>query len=152
MRGDEICTGATGRPPLPVLLGRAEAMFLSEFEERIANSDFADLSLAHSANVLRFLSDGPQRASQFVGACGVSKQAISQQIAQLERHGYVAATPDPQDQRARILALTQRGADAQEKVRQIFAEVEASWAARLGSEDASHLRRILEGLISVQTP
>ena len=122
-------------------------MFLAEFEARIEESDFADMSLAQSANVLRFLQSGPQRASQFVGACGVSKQAVSQQIAQLEKRGYIEATPDPQDQRARILALTARGEAAQKRVHQIFEEVEASWAQRLGATDSVHLRRILEELV-----
>lgn len=142
-----MCTGPSGSPPLPVLLSRAEALFLGEFEQRIAESDFADLSLAHSANVLRFLQGGPQRASQFVGACGVSKQAVSQQIAQLEKRDYISSEPDPADQRARILALTERGAAAQSQVRRIFAEVEESWAERLGAEDAAALRRILERLL-----
>ena len=147
-----MCSGAEGRPPLSVLLSRAEAMFLGEFEQRLAESDFAGLSLAHSANVLRFLDAGPQRASQFVGACGVSKQAVSQQIAHLEKQGYISSTPDAQDQRARILALTERGTAAQTYVHRVFAEVEHSWAERLGAEDSIHLRRILEGLIGVQTP
>ncbi|HWU31797.1 MAG TPA: MarR family transcriptional regulator [Marmoricola sp.] len=148
MRGEEICSGRDGRPPLSVLLGRAEALFLTDFEHRIAASDFAGLSLAHSANVLRFLDAGPQRASQFVGECGVSKQAVSQQIAQLEKQGYISSVPDPLDQRARILALTDRGVEAQAFVHRVFAEVEASWAERLGTEDSAALRRVLERVIT----
>lgn len=147
---NEGCFGTgAGERPLPVLLSRAEAAFESEFEKRLADSDFGDISLAHSANVLRFLMDGPRRASQFVGACGVSKQAVSQQIAQLERRGYIAATADPGDHRARILALTDQGEAAQRRIRQIFVEVEESWGARLGARDAASLRRILEELTSL---
>lgn len=146
MGTEEPCSGPGGERPLPVLLSRAEALFLHEFEQRLADSEFADVSLAHSANVLRFLDEVPQRASQFVGACGVSKQAVSQQIAQLEKRGYITSMPDPQDQRARLLALTERGAAAQALVHQIFGQVEASWARELGAKDAATLRRILERL------
>lgn len=146
MTAEGACSGPGGDRPLPVLLSRAEALFLHDFEQRLADSEFGDVSLAHSANVLRFLDAGPQRASQFVGACGVSKQAVSQQIAQLEKRGYIASTPDPQDQRARILALTDRGAAAQAFLHQIFGQVEESWVRELGSEDATALRRILERL------
>ena len=146
MTSEEGCSGPSGERPLPVLLSRVEALFLHEFEQRLADSEFADVSLAHSANVLRFLDAGPQRASQFVGACGVSKQAVSQQIAQLEKRGYIAATPDPQDQRARILALTDRGAAAQAFLREVFGEIEDAWAQELGANDAAALRRILERL------
>jgi len=149
MTGNDICNGPDGNRPLSVLLSRAEALFLAEFDRRLADSDFADISLAHSANVLRFLNGGPQRASQFVGACGVSKQAVSQQIAQLEKRGYIHSEPDPQDQRARILSLSERGEAAQVFVRQIFGEVEESWGQQLGARDASSLRRILERLADV---
>jgi len=133
---------------MSALLGRAEAMFLHEFEQRLVDSEFGDVSLSHSANVLRFLDAGPRRASQFIDACGVSKQAVSQQISQLEKRGYIVALPDPQDQRARLLALTERGAAAEAFVRQVFVEVEESWAERLGADDAKSLRRILEELVS----
>ncbi len=135
-----------GRRPLSSVLRHAEMLFVAEFEEHIAASDFADLSLAHAANVLRFLHDGPRRASQFVGSCGVSKQAVSQQIAQLEKNGYITSIPDPQDQRARILALTERGEAAQVEVQRIFKAIEKTWARHLGAEDATALRRILEKL------
>jgi DNA-binding MarR family transcriptional regulator len=141
------CGSEAGDRPLPVLLSRAEALFVAEFDRRLAGSDFDDLALAHSGNVLRFLMEGPRRASQFIGACGVSKQAVSQQIAQLERRGYIESTPDPQDQRARILALTERGHAAQARVNEIFADVEEAWAQRLGATDADTLRRVLERLL-----
>ncbi|MEA5154777.1 MarR family winged helix-turn-helix transcriptional regulator [Raineyella sp.] len=138
--------GVPGKRPLSAVLRHAEMLFVAEFEERIATSDFADLSLAHSANVLRFLQGGPQRASQFIGSCGVSKQAVSLQIAQLEKRGYITSAPDPQDQRARILALTERGEAAQAEVQRIYVAIEKTWTKYLGPEDATALRRILEKL------
>ena len=143
------CQGPDGSPPLPVLLGRAESLFLNEFEQRLVDSEFGDVTLSHSANVLRFLDAGPRRASQFIGSCGVSKQAVSQQISQLEKRGYIVALPDPDDQRARLLALTDRGSAAEAFVRQVFVEVEEAWTERLGASDASALRRILERLAGV---
>lgn len=146
MADEQKPLGVPGRRPLSAVLRHAETLFIAEFEERIAASDFADLSLAHAANVLRFLHAGPQRASQFVGSCGVSKQAVSLQIAQLEKRGYITSTPDPQDQRARILTLTQRGEAAQVEVQRIFRAIEETWTKYVGAEDATALRRILEKL------
>lgn len=146
MANEQKSPDVHGRRPLSAVLRHAETLFVAEFEERIAASDFADLSLAHAANVLRFLHGGPQRASQFIGDCGVSKQAVSQQIAQLEKRGYITSAPDPQDQRARILALTERGEAAQAEVQRIFVAIEKTWTKYLGAEDATALRRILEKL------
>lgn len=146
------CTGSDGRVPLPVLLGRAANGFVAEFERRLAASDFCALSMAHSANVLRHLGEGPLRASQLVDRCGVSKQAVSQQLVHLERNGYVVATPDPADQRARTIALTEKGQRAQRRVEELFTEVEADWTRTLGPRDGAALRRILEKAAAAAPP
>ena len=139
---------ATGdRVPLVALLRRAEDSFVTEFDRRVGESEFCALSLAHSRNVLRHLGAGPLRASQVVEACGVSKQAVSQQIAHLERNGYLAVAPDPSDQRARILSLTPKGVRAQCLVVRLFREIEDDWAEEIGHADAEAVRRGLTTLL-----
>ena len=133
---------------LVALLARTQALFITEFETRLRESDFDALSLAHSSNVLRHLADGPRRASHLVARCGVSKQAISQQIAHLERHGYVTVGPDDTDQRARVIALTAHGQAALELVRQLFTEVEARWVHRIGEGEIGALRRALSAVLA----
>lgn len=103
------CAGGDGQPPLVNLIARAQASFVADFEARLRASEIEGLSLAHSTNVLRHLSEGPRRAREIVERCGVTKQAISQQIAHLERNGYVAVGRDDEDQRARIVSLTPKG-------------------------------------------
>lgn len=137
-----------GAVPLVALLGGAKDVFVADFERRLAASDFRGLSLAKSANVLRFLGQGPMRASQIVERCGVSKQAVSQQLAQLERDGYVAITSDPTDQRARLVALTEDGEAAQRFVHATFDQVEEQWAQQLGARDAATLRRVLTKVLA----
>ncbi len=142
------CTGDDrGRVPLVGLLGRAHALFVAEFEERLRAADLDQLSLAHSSNVLRHLAEGPRRASHLVTQCGVTKQAVSQQISHLERNGYVEVRPDESDQRARLVALTAKGESAQELVRRLFTEVEDDWVERMGEADAAALRRALTAVV-----
>ncbi|MGO1167930.1 MAG: MarR family winged helix-turn-helix transcriptional regulator [Janibacter sp.] len=145
--GDACAGDDRGRFPLVGLLGRAHALFVVEFEERLRAAGVDQLSLAHSSNVLRHLADGPRRASHLVTQCAVSKQAVSQQIAHLERNGYVAVCPDEADQRARLVALTAKGECAQELVRRLFTEVEEAWEARIGQADAAALRRALDAVL-----
>lgn len=148
----EPCTGEDrGRVPLVGLLGRAQALFVAEFEARLRAEGLDQLSLAHASNVLRHLADGPRRASHLVTQCGVTKQAVSQQIAHLERNGYVAVCPDESDQRARLVALTAKGERAHGHVRRLFAEVEDSWVERIGEADAAALRRSLTAVLG-ETP
>ena len=59
------CPGE-GQAPLVNLLARAQASFVADFETRLRDSEIEGLSLAHSANVLRHLSEGPRRAREIV--------------------------------------------------------------------------------------
>lgn len=146
-----VCAGADGRPPLVSLLARAQASFVADFEERLRASEIEGLSLAHSSNVLRHLADGPRRARDIVERCGVTKQAVSQQIAHLERNGYVSVCRDDEDQRARIVALTTKGECAQVVVHRLFAEVEQEWAGRIGQDASDALRQALTDLLGEST-
>jgi DNA-binding MarR family transcriptional regulator len=133
--------------PLPALLGRAERAFNTEFDRRIAVSEFTTLSLAHSRNILRHLGSGPIRASQITSLCEVSKQAVSQQIVHLERNGYLTVSPDPVDHRARILTLTDKGMRAQRLVKRLFVEIETEWVEAMGPDGVPlrpSLTRLLE--------
>ncbi len=148
-RSLDACTlprNGSGEVPLVALLRVAKDAYTAEFDARLASSQFCALSLAHSWNVLRHLDDGPRRASQIVAECGVSKQAVSQQIVHLEANGYLTVEPDPSDQRARILTLTERGRQAQAYVLETLEAIEHDWAHLIGSEETAELRRVLTKL------
>lgn len=145
------CAGGDGQPPLVNLIARAQASFVADFEARLRASEIEGLSLAHSTNVLRHLSEGPRRAREIVERCGVTKQAISQQIAHLERNGYVAVGRDDEDQRARIVSLTPKGECAQAIVHRLFGEVEQEWAERIGQAQVASLRQTLTDLLGDAT-
>jgi len=140
------CDPVDDRIPLPALLAETVVRFAGEFDHRLADSEFPALSLAHSRNVLRHLGSGPRRASSLVDDAGVSKQALSQQIAYLEANGFLVSEPDPCDARARLLTLTDKGVRAQRLVRRFFVEIEHDWAYRLGSTELETLRRTLTTL------
>lgn len=149
--GGDACTGADGQPPLVNLLARAQASFVADFEARLRASEIDGLSLAHSTNVLRHLSEGPRRARDIVDRCGVTKQAVSQQIAHLERNGFVAVGRDEDDQRARIVSLTTKGECAQVVVGRLFTQVEHDWAERIGAESVAAVRQALTELLGEGT-
>lgn len=135
-----------GTLPVAALLGAAKEAFAAEFDARIQASDMSALSLAHAHNVLRHLGNGPLRASAIVGRCAVTKQAVSQQIAHLQRNGFVRTLPDPDDQRARLIELTECGVAAQALVKQLFADIERDWSERIGKDRMAILREALATL------
>jgi DNA-binding MarR family transcriptional regulator len=78
---------------------------------------------------------------------GVSQQAASKSIADLERRGYVRRTSDPADARARLAALTARGEAAITAARHHRAALDAELAQRLGPRRVEAARRLLVDVI-----
>ena len=51
---------------------------------------------------------------------------------------------DPEDGRAKVIRLTERGADAHRTALDIFADIERGWADRYGAERVAAMRELLE--------
>ena len=83
---------------------------------------------------------------------GVTKQAISQQVAYLEARGYVAVEPDAADSRAKLVRLTKKGQRSNEAARSLFAAVEREWRQRFGRDEMRHLRTLLEDILDSRNP
>ncbi len=68
-----------------------------------------DLS-AVSYSMLNALDDtGPRRASELVDMFAIDKGAVSRHVQFLLELGMIERTPDPDDRRAAILAMTEEG-------------------------------------------
>lgn len=132
------------RSPLQELLARLYLQFATEFEERMARAGFEDITLAHGANVLRYVDEDGVRIGTIAHRAGLSKQAISQQVKYLETHGYVSVHPDPSDQRSKLVRNTRRGRHCRAVARPLFTEIERAWARRAGWDLMSDLRASLE--------
>lgn len=137
----------TYRLPLSALLSRLLVAFTEEFDQELATAGHDELSLALGSNVLRFLdTEKGLRVGDIAALAGVTKQAISQQLAYLERHGQVTVTPDPSDGRAKVVHLTDHGARTRDVCRPLFATIEQRWATRHGADTVADLRSVLESI------
>lgn len=153
MRDHGVVSPSAPRLPLAALLGRVQGRYVTEFEQRLADAGYPDTSLAHGANVLRHLAaDEGVRLSELVPQAGVSKQAVSQQVAHLVARGYVVVEPDPADQRAKTLRLTPRGAACQQAAKDAFVALERSWRVRYGDEQVAQLREVLQEILEEDPP
>ena len=86
------------------------------------------------------------RASDVAAALGLDKSTVSRGIAQLERIGLIERVPDPDDGRARLLRLTDDGAERFGAIRaQRRAEFEAI-LERWDTGDLEHLAKLLHRL------
>jgi DNA-binding MarR family transcriptional regulator len=129
--------------PLPPLLGDAKRIAFDEVHRRLEEEGYTEVRDAHGC-VFRFIDVEGSRLTVLAERAGFTKQAVGEIVDDLEGIGYVERVPDPRDGRAKIIRLTERGADAYEAALRIFADVERDWAQRLGAERVAILREVLE--------
>ncbi|MBW4030020.1 MAG: MarR family transcriptional regulator [Acidobacteria bacterium] len=65
---------------------------------------------------LRRHGDTPFRITSLAALLGVDAPTVTRKVQQLERLGYVAREPDPDDGRASLICLTASGRDAVDRV------------------------------------
>ncbi|HEX3243401.1 MAG TPA: MarR family winged helix-turn-helix transcriptional regulator [Solirubrobacterales bacterium] len=137
------------RIPLPPLLENAREAGFEELHRRLAERGYADIRHAHGC-VFRWVDPEGTRLTELAELAGHSKQAVGEFVCDLEARGYVERVPDPADGRAKIIRLTERGAEAKATALEIFAEIEAEWAERIGPERVEALREALEVLYELE--
>ena len=94
--------------------------------------------------MFRFIHEGGSRLTELADSAGLSKQAVGEVVDDLEQLGDVARAQDPQDGRAKVIRLTEQGADAQRTALEIFADIERDFAERYGAERVAMMRELLE--------
>jgi DNA-binding MarR family transcriptional regulator len=83
---------------------------------------------------------------------GITRQAASQQLEVIERDGYVARHPDPNDGRAWLVRQTPKGRALLEDALAIVAELEAEYADVLGEQQLRRLKALLSDLVAHSDP
>jgi DNA-binding MarR family transcriptional regulator len=116
--------------------------------DRLEARGFAGLRFSHGFLVQRLLED-EQSIAALAGALGVTQQAVSKTVAELERLGYVRRRADPRDRRVRLVALTERGRQAVEAAREERAALEADLRERLGPRRVAAATRLLHEVLEL---
>src|SRR5688500_13645873 len=101
-----------------------------EVQRRIAADGMDDLRFADGV-VFQHLVPGPLPIGALSERLGVSQQAASKAVADLERRGYVERAADPGDARVRRVSLSARGRAAIEAGRRHRAALESELADKL---------------------
>jgi DNA-binding MarR family transcriptional regulator len=92
------------------------------------------------------------RLSDLAAQAQVTKATAGFLVDQLERAGLVTRVPDPDDGRARLVTITDKGQDAVSIAANEVAAVEAEWTAHLGSRRMGQLRQALAQLREITDP
>jgi DNA-binding MarR family transcriptional regulator len=120
-----------------------------DFEGRIVSglkeAGITDMRPKFNA-VLRYLDEGGTHASELSGRSGLSRQALTQIVDEMEARGYVERIPDPEDRRAKLVVYTERGRAGFRDSRRVIAAIEREYRERLGDHGFEALREQLEKL------
>jgi DNA-binding MarR family transcriptional regulator len=139
--------------PLIGLLAEVKGALTDELYGRLHEVGYGDIRPAHGC-VFSFIEEtGGARLTALADRSGLTKQAVGEAVADLERLGYVERVPDPADGRAKIIRLTERGVEAMAAAAQIFSDVERRFAAEVGEARFEEFRETLRRLfLLTRTP
>ena len=136
---------ADREPTVPALVSLVAASAAPHLRAAFAAAVLDGIRPAQAVALIP-LAAGGLHASDLADRLKVSRQAVAQGIAALERHRYVVRVPDPVDARARIIELTPRGQQAMRVMRSNALDLEKRWQQILGDRRLGELRETLQML------
>jgi DNA-binding MarR family transcriptional regulator len=83
-------------------------------------------------------------------AIGADKTRIIPTLDELQDKGYIERTPDPDDRRARLLAITESGRAVKDAVQEEIQRGEESWLGALSASDRRVFLRVLRQLTGLR--
>lgn len=86
------------------------------------------------------------RVSYLARHASITAQAMGELVTHLAAHGYVERVADPDDGRARLVRLTERGHAAYALAVRKVMDLETTWAGYLGESEMRQLKRLLARL------
>jgi DNA-binding MarR family transcriptional regulator len=119
--------------------------------DRLRDRGYSDISIA-DANLLANLDTQGVTLSALARRVGVTRQAIGQQVSQLEQAGYVDRRPSEADGRAVVVIQTARGRALLQDALDIVSNLEKEYAFHLGADRLSELKSALTDLLSTTDP
>ena len=111
----------------------------------LREAGFGDIRPAHGT-VFQVIDAEGSRVTELAARAGMTKQAMTELVAHLERGGYLSRVPDPAVGRARLVRLTRRGWESIRTARAAIARAEGDWAEILGPETYAAMRGALLAL------
>lgn len=134
---------------VPLLLAVAYRAMTDRFHARLARLGREPLRPAHGYTFRYLASNSNVTTVDLAAHLGVTKQAASKTVTELQDWGYVERRSHATDKRAHVLTLTARGLEYLALADRLWAEVEEELAEVIGTERLAALDRDLRSYIAV---
>ncbi|MET9217591.1 MarR family winged helix-turn-helix transcriptional regulator [Streptomyces sp. NPDC093221] len=124
---------------LSAALLAATGSLVEDIHNGVVALGYTDLRPTHGFVFSRLAPSGAT-VTEIAEHLGVTRQAASQIVDELERKGYVERRPHPDDARARLVVLTPQGWRCTRAAEESAAEAVQPWIELLGEERLLALR------------
>jgi len=138
--------GAPADPDLAILLVGASRVVADRLGAAVKAAGIEDMRTPYGF-VVRALAERPRTLTELAEVLDVSKQAAIKVVDEMERRGFLRREPDPQDRRAKLLRLTERGLAVREAALAESGRMEAELREVAGEADVDALRRAVLALL-----
>jgi DNA-binding MarR family transcriptional regulator len=117
-----------------------------EVQRRLAGQGFGNLRF-NDGVVIQHVLAAPLSITALAERMGITQQATSKAVADLERRGLLRRDPDPADARTKLLHLTDHALAAVEATRVLRRELQEELVAEYGTERVDDARALLAAII-----
>src|SRR5215470_15571103 len=150
---DQVAAAEHGPPMIGALMRLPWEAVHRRMLQALRENGFGEID-GPRLSVLLWPGPDGMRPSDLAARMKVTKQALNYLLGDLERLGYLERHPDPDDRRARRIALTDRGRELVPVIRGAVVKTERDWASSLGEARFEQLRELLIELnqIAAQEP
>jgi DNA-binding MarR family transcriptional regulator len=129
-------------PDFAILVVGANRFVADRLGAAVAAAGVPDMRAPYGY-VLRAVADGGLTLTELAERLAVTKQAAIKVVDEMEARGFVAREPAPDDRRAKLLRLTERGRRVRTAALAASEEMERELRADLGDADVEAMRRVL---------
>jgi DNA-binding MarR family transcriptional regulator len=139
---DQVAAAEHGPPMIGALMRLPWEAVHRRMLQALRENGFGEID-GPRLSVLLWPGPDGMRPSDLAARMKVTKQALNYLLGDLERLGYLQRHPDPEDRRARRIALTDRGRELVPIIRGAVSKTERDWAASLGEARFAQLLELL---------
>jgi DNA-binding MarR family transcriptional regulator len=132
--------------PLARLLALAARQMATDLNDRLLEAGVTGHRDSWN-NVMPHIPPSGIRLTELAARANMTKQAMAELVAEIERRGHLRRTTDPADRRAKIIEFTDQGWSTVNLALSALAELEAEIAGRLGEPAVRQLRATLLQII-----
>jgi DNA-binding MarR family transcriptional regulator len=132
------------------LLLRAVRAVQASYIERLQQRGHPGLRTGHIPLFAGLNPDSPSgtRITDLANRAGMTRQMMGRLVRELETLGYLATAADPDDLRAVVVTMTERGNAIRAEAADVIAELEADYSILLKDPDLATLKGALLTIIA----